>query len=67
MWRAASAAALDLSPGLGKNGADVESTDKACSTLGRQMMFPLRYGGLGLHMRSDEVSDTALVAGAGQA
>ena len=30
-------------------------------------MLPLRHGGLGLHMQSDEVSDTAFVAGAGQA
>ena len=38
--------------------------DKACSTLGRQMMLPLRHGGLGLHMQSYEVSDAAFVAGA---
>ena len=30
-------------------------------------MLPLRHGGLGLHMQSDEVSDAAFVAGAGQA
>ena len=45
----------------------MEGPDKACSTLGRQMMLPLRHGGLGLHMQSDEVSDAAFVAGAGQA
>ena len=32
-----------------------------------QMMLPLRHGGIGLHMQSDEVSDAAFVAGAGQA
>ena len=30
-------------------------------------MLPLRHGGVGLHIQSDEVSDGALVAGAGQA
>ena len=30
-------------------------------------MLPLRHGGLGLHMQSDEGSDAAFVAGAGQA
>ena len=30
-------------------------------------MLPLRHGGLGLHMQSDEVSNAAFVAGAGQA
>ena len=66
MWRAA-AALLDLPPGVGEYGADMEGPDKACSTLGRQMMLPLRHGGLGMHMQSDEVSDAAFVAGAGQA
>ena len=37
------------------------------SMLGRQMMLPLRHGGLGLYMQSDEVSDATSVAGAGQA
>ena len=45
----------------------MEGPDKACSALGRQMMLPLRHGGLGLYMQSDEVSDAAFVAGAGQA
>ena len=49
------------------DGADIEGPDKACSTLGRQMMLPLRHGGLGLHMQSDRVSDAAFVAGVGQA
>ena len=31
------------------------------------MTLPLRHGGLGLHMQSDEVSDAAFVAGAGEA
>ena len=68
VWRAA-AAVLDLPPGVGEYGADMEGPDKACSTLGRQMMLPLRHGGLGLHMhmQSDEVSDAAFVSGAGQA
>ena len=56
-----------LPPGVGEYGADMEGPDKACSALGRQMMIPLRHGGLGLHMQSDEVSDAAFVAGAGQA
>ena len=30
-------------------------------------MLPLRHGGLGSHMQSDEVKDAAFVAGAGQA
>ena len=66
VWRAA-AAVLDLPPGVRECSADMEGPDKACSTLGRQMMLPLRHGGLGLHMQSDEVSDAAFVAGAGQA
>ena len=45
----------------------MEGPDKACSTLGRQVMLPLCHGGLGLHMQSDEVSHAAFVAGAGQA
>ena len=32
-----------------------------------RLCFPLRHGGLGLDMQSDEVSDAAFVAGAGQA
>ena len=28
------------------------------------MMIPMRHGGLGLHVQSDEVSDAAFVAGA---
>ena len=47
------------------------ATDRACSALGsalgRQMTLPLCHGGLGWHMQSDEVSDAAFVAGAGQA
>ena len=66
VWRAA-AAVLELPQGVGDHGADMEGPNKACSTLGRQMMLPLRHGGLGLHMQSDEVSDAAFVAGAGQA
>ena len=65
VWRAA-AAVVDLPLGVGEYGVDMEGPDKACSTLGRQMMLPLRHGGLGLHMQSDEVSDAAFVAGAGQ-
>ena len=34
VWRAA-AAVLDLPPGVGEYGADMEGPDKACSTLGR--------------------------------
>ena len=51
VWRAA-AAVLDLPPGvhMGEYGANMEGPDKACSMLGRQMMLPLRHGGLGLHM-----------------
>ena len=66
VWPGA-AAVFDFPAGVGEYGADMEDPDKACSTLGRQMMLPLRHGGLGLHMQSDEVSDTAVVAGAGQA
>ena len=66
VWRAA-AAVLDLPPGVGECGADMEGPDKACITLGWQMMLPLRHGWLGLHMQSDEVSDAAFVAGAGEA
>ena len=58
---------LDLPPGVGEYGADMEGPDKACSTLGRQIMPPLRHGGLGLHVQSDEVSHAAFLAGAGQA
>ena len=66
VWRAA-AAVLDLPDGVGEYGADVEGPDKACSTLGKQMMLSLRPGGRGLHMQADEVSDATFVAGAGQA
>ena len=66
VWRAA-AAVLDLPPGVGEYGDVLEGPDRACSKLGRQMMLPLRHGGLGLPVQSDEVSDTAFVAGAGQA
>ena len=66
VWWAA-AAVLDLPPGVGEYGADMEGPDKVCSKLGRQMMLPLRHGWIGLHMPSDEVSDAAFVAGAGQA
>ena len=50
VWRAV-AAVLDLCQGVGEYGADMEGPDKACSTLGRQMMLPLRHGGLGLDMQ----------------
>ena len=68
VWQAA-AAVLDLPPGVGEYGADMEGhhDDKACSGLGRQLMLPLRHGGIGLHMQSDEGSNAAFVAGAGQA
>ena len=66
VWRAA-AAVLDLPQGVGEYGADAEGPDRACSTMGRQMMLPLRYGGLGLHMQSYEVSDAASVVSDGQA
>ena len=52
VWRAA-AAVLDLPPGVSEYGADIKGPEKVCSTLGRQMMLPLRHGGLGLHMQSD--------------
>ena len=55
VWRAA-AAVPDLPPWVAAYGADMEGPDKACSTLGRQMMLQLRHGGLGLHMQSEEVS-----------
>ena len=44
VWRAA-AAVLDLPEGIGQDGADMGGPDKECSTLGRQMMLPLRHGG----------------------
>ena len=66
VWRAA-AGMLTLPPGVGEYGADMEGPDKACVTLGRQMMLPLLHGGLGLHTQSDEVSDATFVAGDGQA
>ena len=66
VWRAP-AAVLYLPPGVGEYGADMEGPDKACSTLGRQIMLPLRHGGLGLHIQSDDVLDAAFVAGVGQA
>ena len=66
LWRAA-AAVLDLPEGVGEYGANMRGPDKACSTLGRWMMLPLRHGGLGLHIQSDKVSDASFVAGAGQA
>ena len=66
VWRAA-AAVLDLPQGVGEYGAGMEGPDMACSELGRQMTLPLRHGGLGLHMLSEEASDAAFVAGAGQA
>ena len=59
---------LGLSPGVGECGADMKGPDKVCSTLGWEKMLPLRHGGLGLHMPSDEAFDAALLAsGAGQA
>ena len=66
VWRMA-AAVLDLPQGVGEYGADMEGADKECNILGRQIMLPLRHEGLGVHMQSDEVSDAAFVAGAGQA
>ena len=45
---------------------EVQGLDKASGMLGRQTMHPLRHGGLGLHMQSDEVLDATPVAGAGQ-
>ena len=59
MWRTA-AAGLDLPPGLGEYGASMDGPDKAWSILVRQMLLPLRHGGLGLRMHSDEVLDAAL-------
>ena len=53
---------LDLPLGVDEYSADMEGPDTACSTLGRQMMLPLRHGGLGLRMQPDEVSDAAFVA-----
>ena len=44
----------------------MEGPDTACGGLGRQI-HPLRYGRLGLHMQSNEVSNAAIVDGAGQA
>ena len=49
VWRAP-AAELDLPPGEGECGASMDGPDKACSILGRQMLFLLRHGGLGLRM-----------------
>ena len=66
VWRAA-VAVLDLPPGVGEYGANMEGPDMACSALGRQPALTLRLGGLGLHKQSDQFSDTAFVAGAGQA
>ena len=66
LWRAA-AAVINLPLGVGEYDADMEGPDKACSTLGGQLMLLLRHGGLGLHMQSDEVSDAAFVAGASHA
>ena len=43
---------LELPPGVGEYGSDMEGPDQACSALGRQMMLPLRHGGLGVHMQS---------------
>ena len=42
---------LDWPPGVGEYVADMEGPDKACGTLGRQMLLALRHGGLGLHMQ----------------
>ena len=63
----AAAAVPDLPPWVAEYGADMEGPDKACSTLGRQVMLQLRHGGPGLHMQSEEVSDAVFMAGAGQA
>ena len=51
VWGAA--VVLDLPPGMGEYGADMDG--------------PLRHGGLGLRMQSEEVSNAAFVAGTGQA
>ena len=66
VWRGP-AAVLDLPPGVGECGADMEGSDKAYSTLGVQMMLPLFHVGRGSRMQSDEFSDAAFVAGACQA
>ena len=58
---------LDLPHRLGEYGAGMEGLDISCSALGRQMTLPLRLGGLGKHLQSDEVLDAAFVAGAGKA
>ena len=58
---------LDLPKGVGEYDAYMEGHDKACSEQGRQMTFPVRHAGLGLHIQSDGVSDAAFVAGAVQA
>ena len=65
MW--AAAAVLDLPPGVDEYGANIRSPDKACSTLDKHMMPPLRHGGPGMHIQLDEVPDASFVAGAGQA
>ena len=65
VWQGAPAV-LTLPSGVGESGADMKSPDQACNTLGRQMMLPLRKGGLGLRMQSDKVSDVAFVADTGQ-
>ena len=53
VWRGV--AVLGLPPGVGEDGVYMEGPDIACSMLGRHMKLPLRHGGLGLHMQSDEV------------
>ena len=62
VWQGAPAV-LTLPSGVGESGSDMEGPDMACSTLGRQMMLPLRKGGLGLRMQADKVLDAAFVAG----
>ena len=66
VWRGV-AAVLDLPPGVVEFGTTMEGPDAESIRLGKQMMLPLRHGGLGMRVQSDEVSDAAYVAGAGQA
>ena len=51
----AAAAVFQLASGLSEYGADLEGPAKVCSMLGRQIMLPLRHGGLGLHMQRESL------------